>query len=59
MSKDKIVNPAGETKEVARPEYARPEVYEVASVKRLIQGPMIQYYYDCIGSGMTTSRPNC
>ncbi len=58
MSKNMITNRATE-KEVRRAEYTRPEVYEVASVKQLIQGPMIQYYYDCIGSGMTTSRPNC
>ncbi len=59
MSTDTITNRASETREVRRPEYTKPEVYEVAPVKKLIQGPMIQYYYDCVGSGMTTSRPNC
>ena len=39
--------------------YTRPEVFSVGLAKDLIQGPMINEYWDCVGSGKTLTRPNC
>lgn len=37
--------------------YKAPELFEVGSSKKLIRGPMIDPYYDCI-SGRTLTRPS-
>ena len=39
--------------------YTAPEVFSVGLAKDLIQGPMNNGYYDCLGNGMTLTRPNC
>ena len=41
------------------PVYTAPQVFPVGLAKDLIQGPMINEYWDCVGSGKTLTRPNC
>ena len=39
--------------------YSGPEIFPVGLAKDLIQGPMIETYWDCLGQGKTLTRPNC
>ena len=39
--------------------YTRPEVFSIGLANDLIQGPMIEPYWDCVGQGKTLTRPNC
>ena len=39
--------------------YTPPEVFQIGLARKLIQGPSIHEYWDCVGSGKTYTRPNC
>jgi hypothetical protein len=39
--------------------YRAPEMFLAGSSKQIIQGPMLNEYWDCIGNGKTLTRPNC
>jgi hypothetical protein len=59
MLTDTIEQGANEAIECRQADYRAPEVHQIGSAKQLIQGNMIREYYDCLGSGMTLTRPNC
>ncbi len=53
MSKDLVEKRGGGAETNAARVYKAPEVFEVGSAKKLIQGPMLWPYFDSPGSGYT------